>query len=364
MAISLINSTGAELRLPTKAAREFFSCPKGVNKVICLPCSEKVEAQGQAAVSKIYEIRDIKRKKKMKGTLVIRMGGLGDLLMLSSGLRELIRRGESLTLATIPENMAFMKMLDLGPVISVEDIGRYEFERVRDLRFAVEPKEMGSICKSDWTTYTTEDRSDAFDKLLGIFPARKHFAIPAMPSYPSVALVNKLKPFHDGFILVNASMGASARAIPLNYIVPLCKKLLKLTDKGVVLVGASQNWNHEIVKNIDIPGVVNLIDKTETAEMISLCALAGLVITPDTGTLHIAAALGKKTIALFGNINPRTRMSYYTTVRALYPQGELHCIPCWDLHPCLSKPGEQSKCMKLLTPARVVNAAKEMVGGY
>ncbi len=363
MAISLINSTGEELKLPTKAAREFFSCPKGINKVMCLPCSDKIEPQGEAAMTKIYEIKNIKRKKKMAGTVVIRMGGVGDLLMLSSGLRELKRRGELLTLATIPENMAFLKALDIGNVISIEDLGRYEFERVRDLRFAVEPKEMGSICKSDWATYTTKDRSDAFDELLGVAPARKRFLIPKVTVPPT--LLKEIYPYEKGgFILVNGSMGASARAIIIKYLVPLCKKLVKLTGgMPVVLMGTSQNWNHEVVKNISVPGVVNVIDKTNTEEMIALCSLASLVITPDTGTLHIAAALKKKTLALFGNINPRTRISYYSTVHALYPQGELHCIPCWDTHPCISKAGEQTKCMKLLTPDRVVNAAKE-VGGF
>jgi ADP-heptose:LPS heptosyltransferase len=358
--ISLINSLGEELRLPTKAAREFFACPKGINKIMCLPCAEKMEIHGEKVVSKIYEIKDVKRKKKMKGTLVIRMGGHGDLIMLSSGLRELIKRGEQLTIATLPENVPFVKALDIGQVISIEDIGRYTYELVRDLRFTVEPKEMGNLCKSDWATYTTEDRSDAFDKLLGVFPARKSFKIPATAG-PPTALAAKLN-YKKGFILVNGAIGAASRTITPKHVEPLCKKLIKATGLGVVLIGAVQPWNKDLLQ-LQMPGLMNLLNKTNTEEMIDLCRMADVIVTPDTGTLHIAAALGKKTLALFGNINPRTRISYYTTVRTLYPQGELSCVPCWDMHPCMDRPEHGSKCMKLLTPARVANAVQEMIGG-
>ena len=227
------------MRLPTKAAREFFACPKGINKIMCLPCAENMEIHGEKVVSKIYEIKDVKRKKKMKGTLVIRMGGHGDLSMLASGLRELIRRGEAITIATLPENGPFVKALGLGPVISIEDMGRYEYELVRDLRFTVEPKEMGNLCKSDWATYTTEDRSDAFDKLLGVFPAKKVFKIPAPVGPSAIAakldtLSNPLSP--KGFILVNGAIGAAARTITPKHVEPLCKKLIKAMDLRIAFI--------------------------------------------------------------------------------------------------------------------------------
>jgi ADP-heptose:LPS heptosyltransferase len=244
--------------------------------------------------------------------------------------------------------MPLMKMMNICPVIPIEDTGRYLFEKVIDLRFAVEPKEMGTICKGDWNQYTTEDRSDVFDRLLGIYPAIKEFSIP-------------VRTVEDGFILINASMVSAARNIVPKYIEPLCGKLLKTFTDQVVLVGQSQPWNQEL-KEIKMTGVDNWIDRTTLPQVIEMCAQADMIITPDTGTLHIAAALGKKTLALFGNINPRTRISYYPTVRALYAQGHLPCIPCWDVHTCMGKPEHGSKCMQLFTPARIVEAVKQLGG--
>jgi ADP-heptose:LPS heptosyltransferase len=133
---------------------------------------------------------------------------------------------------------------------------------------------------------------------------------------------------------------------------------VKKFDTNVVLVGQSQPWTNG-VKKVQLPRVINLIDKTSTPEMISLCSLAKLVITPDTGTLHIAGALKKKTIGIFGNINPRTRISYYPTVKAIYPHGDLKCIPCWDLHPC--KLNGAARCMNLTTPKKILSTVAEMM---
>jgi ADP-heptose:LPS heptosyltransferase len=354
MAISLVNSKGKELKLPAKAAKEFFASPDGVTRILCIPCSEIVHAD--AAISTLYEIKEVRRKKKVDGVCVIRMGGIGDLIMLSSGLREMVRRGNTLTLATLSQHIPFMKSLGICNVMSIDNIGKYEFDKFIDLRFAVEPKEMGSICKSDWTSYTMKDRSDVFDELLGIYPARKNFTIPV--SDTKMASVLKKLGSNAGIILINVAIGAIARSIIPKYVEPLCKKIIKATGRTVVLIGQSQTWNKELTQ-IATPSLINLIDATDIGDVVALCSLADMVITPDTGTTHIAASLGKKTLALFGNINPRTRTSYYKTVRALYPQGELSCHPCWDLHPCMNEAAYGTKCMKLLDPDRIVNAALE-----
>ena len=359
MTFEIVNqATGKAIVIPEDMARGFFGASKDTKRIVCLPCSKEVEIEpGKKA--NIYEVREFVRKKKVKGTLVIRMGGLGDLIMLSSGLREMVRRGETVTIATLPHHVDFMASLKIGKVIEVQDIGRYSFDKVIDLRFAVEPKELGQTCKGTWADYTTKDRSDAFDELLRVYPARKRFEIPVNPG--SVKKIAGLLPTGK-LVSINACMIASARSIPPKHILPICRQAVKELGVTVALFGSSQPWNRKL-KDISIKGVVNLIDKTTLDEMIALISLSDVVVSPDTGSLHVAAALGKKTVALFGNINPRTRISYYPTIRPLYAQGETPCAPCWDLHPCSSDPGKSVKCMELLTPDRVVNAIRT-TGGY
>jgi len=347
-------ATGEELDISGKMAREFFKAFSG-KKIMCLPVSEEIKTNGETP-KHLYEVTEFKRKKKVKGTCVIRMGGIGDLICLSSSLREMTARGDQVTLATLPQHIEFMKAMDIGKVIDIKDIGKYTFDDVIDLRFAIEPKEMGG--KAEWSDYTLKDRSDYFDELVNVYPAKKSFAI-QNKEHTKISVSGR-------YVIINASIWAAVRAIPQKYIMPLAKKINKL-GLNVVLVGVSQPWNQELLKIGNGNGIVNLIDKTSILDMIDLCDKSEMIITPDTGTVHIGAGLGKKTLALFGNINPRTRTSYYTTVKALYPQGELECIPCFDMHPCIGSldynPGKSSKCMQLFTPDRVVNAVKEL-GGY
>jgi hypothetical protein len=352
--------TGKKLKISNKVAEDFFGPLNGAKSIMMLPFASEVDMSGET-VTNVYQVKKAGlKRKKVKETCVIRMGGIGDLLMLSSGLREMMARGETITLATLPQHILFMHHTDICPVISIEDTERYEFEKVIDLRFAVEPKELGNIGKSSWEDYTLKDRSDVFDELLGVYPARKRFELKAVDGYELEEITGAIG--DEPFVAINASIVASARAIPMQYIEPLVKKIISKLGVPVVLFGVSQPWNYDLTK-ISMTGLINLIDKTDWKELLSLISMADTVVTPDTGSLHIAAAMKKKTLGLFGCINPRTRISYYPTVRALYPVGELPCVPCSDLHPCVTKPQDSVKCMQLLNPDRVVNAIREL-GGY
>jgi len=55
---------------------------------------------------------------------------------------------------------------------------------------------------------------------------------------------------------------------------------------------------------------LDLTGQTTLAEMIEWLRLSALVITNDTGPLHIAAALKKPIVALFGPTDPRRTGPY------------------------------------------------------
>lgn len=355
--------TGKQLRISRQKAMDVFGVSEAVKKFMCMSvgAESKVEMSPLTPVIQVEE-RKFYRKRKTPGTCVIRMGGLGDLIILSSSLRELKRRSDKpLTMATLKQNVPFMKSLGLlDRVISIEDVDRYRFDNVIDLRFKTEPPQMGSICKGTWEDYTLKDRSDVFDELVGVYPAPKRFDIPIDPAATRrmAEILNISK--NEKTVLLNCSMVAAARSIIPKYVKPLCKLITKkmIPRANVVLCGASQPWNL-FLKDISGDGIINLIDLTTTPELISLCYLSDLIVTPDTGTLHIAGALGKRTLALFGDISPRTRISYYPNVRALHYQGALPCCPCGDLHPCMGKPEIGSKCMQILKPEIIARAIEE-----
>lgn len=91
-------------------------------------------------------------------------------------------------------------------------------------------------------------------------------------------------------------------------------------------------------------------------ELKALFADASLVITNDTGPRHIAAALGRNTITLFGPNNPEwTRADYANEIQLSSP---VPCAPCDK--PTCKQP--QHLCMENITVEMVWDAVEKILG--
>lgn len=141
------------------------------------------------------------------------------------------------------------------------------------------------------------------------------------------------------------SLGAQhyTKKIPVN----ILNKLLSEIKQKVVLIGGKDviEESKQLISNNNI---INLTGKTnlfESAQIIENCAK---ILTSDTGMMHIAAALKKSTVVLWGNTIPEFGMApYYGNHEVAHTNFEvkdLKCRPCSKIgfNKC---PKKHFKCM-------------------
>lgn len=101
---------------------------------------------------------------------------------------------------------------------------------------------------------------------------------------------------------------------------------------------------------------VNLAGRTSLHEMIEWLRRCDLLVTNDTGPMHIAAALGCPVLALFGPTDPRRTGPYGQIARAM--SHPLPCAPC--MRDKCSNP-RALECLERITPASVAARASAIL---
>ena len=102
---------------------------------------------------------------------------------------------------------------------------------------------------------------------------------------------------------------------------------------------------------------LDLTGTTSLPEMVEWIRTSELLITNDTGPMHVAAALNKPLLALFGPTEPRRTGPYGQLHHVL--QTSLPCSPCMKVVCHYEKPVE---CLRAITPAAVAKLAANRLG--
>lgn len=106
---------------------------------------------------------------------------------------------------------------------------------------------------------------------------------------------------------------------------------------GLATVAAGSPGEVEIASQI---GGTNVAGKTTLRQLVALLDRAALVIANDSGPMHIAAALGKPLVTLFGPTNPLRTGPYRRDDAVLRLD-----IPC---SPCYSRACSHQSCLRWL----------------
>jgi ADP-heptose:LPS heptosyltransferase len=169
----------------------------------------------------------------------------------------------------------------------------------------------------------------------------------------------------EGGIIVinpNASDLRIERRWPKENFGSLAKKLrLTYPQKTILLIGAAneKDWVNEIHQKLDNETgkkVFNVAGLFSLGELFAVIDSAEVIITNDTGPMHISFSLGRPTISLFGPASPS---QYGQNPSAFGVYKNIYCSPC--VHDFLTPPCKgDNQCMKQITVEEVFDLCNKV----
>ncbi len=125
-----------------------------------------------------------------------------------------------------------------------------------------------------------------------------------------------------------------------------------------VLLGAGSGdmqLAREVLAHAYRSDIVNLVGQTDVPMLAAVLAQSTVLLSADSGPMHIATAVGTPTVALFGSTDPELTGPYDNRSRVLY--AHLPCAPCFKSPICSGR----WDCMRVLTPTDVSLAVREIL---
>jgi heptosyltransferase-2 len=177
------------------------------------------------------------------------------------------------------------------------------------------------------------------------------------PAKEEVDLTTLPENFREKYIAFAIGAQHFTKRLPDHKITSICKKL----DKPVVLLGDEKDFRvAEKIKNAVGESIFNACGKYSLHQSASLVKQAAIVISHDTGLMHIAAAYKKQVISIWGNTLPEFGMYPYKSgpgSEIIEVKG-LGCRPCTKIG--FSKcPKNHFKCMNDIDEHRILKICDE-----
>lgn len=172
-----------------------------------------------------------------------------------------------------------------------------------------------------------------------------------------------LEKFHlseKKFFVVHPGMAGSALNWPVKNYLELIKNLLE-QNHTVAVTGTAgdEAWLGEIKKTFQgHPHFRNLQNQVSASELLSLLSSAQAVLAPSTGVLHLAAALGTKSVGIYSPVLSQRSTRWKARgpqVKILEPQ-----VTCPATHSCWREKCPLYLCLEQVTVQQINEALLEI----
>ncbi|MBN1165264.1 MAG: lipopolysaccharide heptosyltransferase II [Candidatus Krumholzibacteriota bacterium] len=161
----------------------------------------------------------------------------------------------------------------------------------------------------------------------------------------------------DYLVLAPGATYGSAKRWPAERYGALSRRLKERTGWRVVMTGSE--GERDTLAAIDSPAEndsLNLAGKCDLSQLISILRGAKIVIGNDSGPVHIAAALGIPTLAIFGSTNPAWTAPRGEKVEIM--KKDVECAPCFKRE-C---PDGSARCLLDIEVEEVYRSALRLGG--
>lgn len=150
-----------------------------------------------------------------------------------------------------------------------------------------------------------------------------------------------------------ATYGAAKRWYPDRFAAVARRLALELGAKVVITGGPGETAIAADIEQDLAGNCLNLAGKTTVRELMALLKRCNLLITNDSGPMHLAAAFGVPLVAIFGSTDHTT--TFPLSNRAVVVREPVACAPCMKRE-CPT----DHICMLSVTADRVVAAATQL----
>jgi heptosyltransferase II len=155
--------------------------------------------------------------------------------------------------------------------------------------------------------------------------------------------------------LCPGSINSRAKRWPAESYAVLADRCVDTLGAQILLVGSREELevSRQVADRMHNKPIM-LTGQTDIAEVVAVLSIADLLVTNDTGPAHIAAALGRPTLVIFGPTNP-------LTTRPFSPFAEIIRHPP-DCAPCMLRDCPiDHRCMTAITPDEVFARAQDLL---